>query len=114
MRSADAPRACRPDGLVALHLPYISPISPYISPISPCRPDGLVAPEALLLVGMTLLDLPRAVAHVMVRRVQAKMTPPAAAEGGVSWAVFEACHGGLTLTLTLTRTLSLSLTRTRT
>ena len=49
----------------------------------------------MLLVGMTLLDLPRAVAHVMVRRVQAKMTPPAAAEGGVSWAVFEACYGGL-------------------
>ena len=82
-----------------------------------CRSDGLVAPEALLLVGMTLLDLPRAVAHVMVRRVQAKMTPPAAAEGGVSWAVFEACHAGLTLTRTLTRTrtrtrtLSLSLTQ---
>ena len=59
------------------------------------RSDGLVAPEALLLVGMSLLDLPRAVSHLMVRRVQAKMTPPAAAEGGVSWAVFESCYSHL-------------------
>jgi len=54
-----------------------------------------VAAEALLLVGMSLLDLPRAVSHLMVRRVQAKMRPPAAAEGGVSWAVFESCYSHL-------------------
>jgi len=55
--------------------------------------DGLLAPDALALLGTTLLDLPKAVAHLMVRRVQASMTPPAAPSGGVTWEAFGARYG---------------------
>ena len=42
--------------------------------------DGLISAEGLLLVAMTLLDLPKAVAHLMARRPPraARRAPPAA------------------------------------